>query len=442
MSANKNSGRGDTTMPWQPGDDDLRKRKLLVLADDGVTAHVLPEQGTLSIGRAEEADITIDRHSISRRHALLHLSPDRIEIEDVGSSNGTRVAGRKLDAAERIVVGPGDHLEVGGVTVLVQGPTIFPGGTAKIDADAASAGGLPRLAARVARSELSVLIGGETGVGKEVLALRIHELSPRGRGPFVPLNCAALSEELLASELFGYEKGAFTGAHAAKPGLLETAELGTVFLDEVGEMPMSQQVKLLRVLEERKVMRVGGLQARAIDVRFVSATHRDLRKEVAAGRFREDLYYRLNGITLRIPPLRERTAEIAGLAQEFLAGAAVKAGLALAPPLSAEAHAALLSHPWPGNVRQLKNVIERAVVLAGDEPVRPEHLFNELDELGGGTAPLPERGEVDERTRIVQALQQCGSNQTRAAALLGVSRRTLGTWMDRHGIARPQKSRR
>lgn len=433
---------GDTTRPLQPGDDDdLRQRKLLVLGDDGVVAHPLPSAGTVVVGRADDVDVTIDRDSLSRRHAALHLTAERIELEDVGSSNGTRVAGRRLEPSQRIVVGPGDHIELGGVTVLIQGPLDLPD-AARTSVVSGAKGSLPQLVARVARSELSVLVGGETGVGKEVFARRIHERSARADGPFVPLNCGALSEELLASELFGHEQGAFTGAQTTKTGLLETAAGGTVFLDEVGEMPMSQQVKLLRVLEERMVMRVGGLQARPIDVRFVSATNRDLRQEVAAGRFREDLYYRLNGITLRIPPLRERIGEIPGLSREFLAGAATKAGLRTPPPLSAEALAALERHPWPGNVRELKNVIERAVVLAGDEPVGVEHLFEDLGDALPSATELPQRGEVDERTRIVQALQQCAGNQTRAAELLGVSRRTLGTWMDRHAIARPQKSRR
>jgi len=430
---------GETTMPLRRGaDEDLRKRKLLVLGEEGVAVHVLVDQGAMDIGRADDADITIDRHSISRRHAVLHLTPDRMELQDVGSSNGTRVRGRRLDADERVVIVPGDHVELGGVTILVQGPL----GTPRSAGAAGRDSGLPQVADRVARSELSVLLGGETGAGKEVFAQRIHALSNRSEGPFVPVNCGALSEALLASELFGHERGAFTGAQTSKPGLLETAQGGTAFLDEIGEMPMSQQVKLLRVLQERVVMRVGGLKARPIDVRFVSATNRDLPAEVAAGRFREDLYYRLNGITIRIPPLRERLADIDGLAAEFLAEAATKAGLVTPPPLSADARAALMAHSWPGNVRELKNVIERAVVLAGDAPLRPDHLFADVAELSSSASTTPPTGVVDERTRILDALQQCAGNQTRAAELLGVSRRTLGTWMDRHSIARPQKGRR
>lgn len=426
---------GMETVPL-PGDglrSSTHQRRLLVLGEEGVVVHALPDEGALSIGRADEADVTIDRESISRRHAVLHLS-ERMELEDVGSSNGTRVGGRRLTAGERVVVGPGDHVELGGTTVLLQAPLDLGSDSEGVSGPS----GVSEVAAKVARSELSVLLTGETGVGKEVFARRIHEMSPRGEGPFVPLNCGALSEELLASELFGHVAGAFTGARADKPGLLETAQGGTVFLDEVGEMPMSQQVKLLRVLEERRVMRVGGLSSTPIDVRFVSATNRDLRQEVSRGSFREDLYYRLNGITLRIPPLRERVGEIEGLARLFMTDAASRAGLPAPAPLSAEALSALQSHAWPGNVRELKNVIERAVVLAGEEPVRPDHLFEDV-----GSELLPSSGEApDERTRILQALQQTAGNQTRAAELLGISRRTLGTKMDTFGIARPQKSRR
>jgi transcriptional regulator with PAS, ATPase and Fis domain len=413
-------------------DADALGPRLLVLDEGNVTTHPLRE-GKQAIGRAEDVDIRIDRESISRRHAVVHLTHGRIEIEDVGSSNGTKVGGRKIDPQVRVPIEPGDLLEIGGVSVLVQG-ALQP------DTGAPRAGTMQRLrdvAERVARSDISVLLAGETGVGKEVFAKRIHDLSARSARPFVPLNCGALSEQLLESELFGHEAGAFTGAKSTKPGLLETAEGGTVFLDEVGEMPLSAQVKLLRVLEDRKVLRVGGLQARPLDVRFVSATNRDLRKEVAAGRFREDLYYRLNGITLAIPPLRERVAEIPGLAAQFIREAAGRAGME-PPSLSQEALSRLESHSWPGNIRELRNVIERAVVLRADGPIEPEHLFSDPSRELLQSDP----DQMDERTRILHALQQCAGNQTRAAKLLGISRKTLGVKMDAFGIARPQKGRK
>jgi two-component system response regulator AtoC len=420
----------DVTRPLEGhADESQKKRRVIVLGDADVIVHPLPEEGTVSIGRAEGVDLRIDRDSISRRHAVLHVRRDAIEVEDLGSVNGTKVGGQRIAPGTRAAVVPGDLVEVGATSLLVQGPPSLERGGPGVKR-------LQEVAARVARSELSVLLTGETGVGKEVMARRIHEVSPRAAAPFLPLNCGALGEELLASELFGHEQGAFTGASQSKPGLLEVADGGTVFFDEVGEMPMTQQVKLLRVLEERRVMRVGGVASRAIDVRVLAATHRDLQAEVAAGRFRQDLYYRLNGITLRIPPLRERIAEIEGLAREFAKAAAERSGAPRVPAITPEALAALERHPWPGNIRELKNMIERAVVLCGDDPIRPEHLFED------GTDLPSEPREGDERSRILAALQQCAGNQTRAAELLGVSRKTLGFWMDRHGIARPQKSRK
>lgn len=423
-------GGPDATRPLEgPSDETLQRRRVIVLGDADVVVHPLPDEGTLTLGRAEGVEVRIDRDSISRRHAQLHVRPDAIEVEDLGSVNGTKVGGVRLEPGQRVAVVAGDLIEIGATSLLLQGPP-SPDRTGQ---------GLKRLrevAARVARSELSVLLTGETGVGKEVLARRIHEMSARAKAPFVALNCGALSEELLASELFGHEQGAFTGASQSKPGLLEVADGGTVFFDEVGEMPMTQQVKLLRVLEERRVMRVGGLSSRPIDVRVLAATHRDLPADVAAGRFRQDLYYRLNGITLRIPPLRERVLEIEGLAREFVHAAAERSAIAPVPAITPEALAAMQRNPWPGNIRELKNVVERAVVLCGDDPIGPDHLFED-----GSNLSAEPTGE-DERGRILAALQQCAGNQTRAAEQLGISRKTLGFKMDRYGIARPQKSRK
>jgi DNA-binding NtrC family response regulator len=226
-----------------------------------------------------------------------------------------------------------------------------------------------RLVQRVAEGSISVLIIGETGVGKEVLAGRIHELSPRRERPFVRINCAALSETLLESELFGHERGAFTGADRAKPGLLATADGGSVLLDEIGELPAATQVKLLRVLEQREILPVGGLKPVPIDVRFLAATNRDLEQEVRRGSFRQDLYFRMAGITLRVPPLRHRADEIPKLAAAFLGRACQE--MKRAPSvLSAEALRLLCGYSWPGNIRELRNVIERAVLRAPATPSR------------------------------------------------------------------------
>ncbi|MFZ5470651.1 MAG: sigma 54-interacting transcriptional regulator [Myxococcota bacterium] len=311
---------------------------------------------------------------------------------------------------------------------------------------------LHQLVERIAPSNINVLVLGETGVGKEVLSAELHRRSHRADKPFLRLNCAALAETLLESELFGHEKGAFTGAVKTKQGLLETARGGTVLLDEVGELPASLQAKLLRVLEERQVMRVGALKPEAIDARFVFSTNRDLEAEVARGAFRQDLYYRINGISLVIPPLRERVGEIEELALGFLSEAAKKDGLGAPPSLSVEALEALRRYPWPGNIRELRNVMERAVLLCTEGVVRPEHLGLGGSRPSGGApvvSPPPAveptavglRSERDaaEKKAILDALDKCGGNQTQAAKLLGISRRTLVSRVQSYGLTRPRK---
>jgi DNA-binding NtrC family response regulator len=287
------------------------------------------------------------------------------------------------------------------------------------------------LARRIAGGRIPVLIHGETGSGKEVIADAIHRWSPRAAGPCVRLNCAAFPESLLEAELFGYEKGAFTGAAQAKPGLFEAAEGGTLFLDEIGDLPSAQQAKLLRALEDGTVRRLGGLRDRKVDVRLVTATHRDLDKAASAGEFRADLYFRLSGAVLEVPPLRARPRDILPLARRFLAAATDR-------PLtiSASAEAALIAYPWPGNARELRNAIERAALLCDGEEISPEHLPDRV-RLVRTDAASPAEGaprtydEVKdelrgvERARIVEALEACGGNRTRAAEMLGMPRRTL-----------------
>jgi DNA-binding NtrC family response regulator len=303
---------------------------------------------------------------------------------------------------------------------------------------------------RVASGSINVLILGETGVGKEIMARAIHERSPRASAPMVCLNCAALSESLLESELFGHEKGAFTGATQSKPGLLEAAQGGTVFLDEIGEMPMGLQAKMLRVLEQREVLRIGALKPRAIDVRFVSATHRDPAREIEAGRLRQDLYFRLNGVTIEIPPLRSRVDEIEPLARAFLESACRQLGRAPAPRIAREVAAALIAHPWPGNIRELRNTMERAVLLCEGDVIGFDHV--QLQAVAAAARLHPSIGEVTspitgaspmrddaERARILDALDKTHWNQTRAAELLGMSRRTLVTRLGDYQLPRPRK---
>jgi two-component system, NtrC family, response regulator AtoC len=298
---------------------------------------------------------------------------------------------------------------------------------------------LLRVIDRIAQGTISVLLLGETGVGKEVIAEQLHRRSPRAHRPFVRFSCAALAETVVESELFGHEKGAFTGADQAKIGLLESADGGSVFLDEVGELPSGTQAKLLRTLEQREILPVGSVRPRAIDVRFIAATNRDLEAEVEAGRFRRDLYYRLNGVTVRVPPLRDRTSEIEALAELFVERSAEDLGLD--PPILSERAVELLeSYAWPGNIRELKNVIERAMLLCGSPVIEPEHL--PMDKLSATWTSVPARPNSDDhRTRILDALEACAGNQTRAAELLGISRRTLTKWLDRYSVPRPRKMR-
>jgi transcriptional regulator with PAS, ATPase and Fis domain len=268
-----------------------------------------------------------------------------------------------------------------------------------------------------------------------VFAGRIHDQSPRSKQPMLRLNCATLTETLLESELFGHERGAFTGAQQAKPGLLETANGGTVFLDEIGDLPAGMQAKLLRVIEERAVLRIGAVKARPLDVRFVAATNKDLENDPG---FRRDLYFRLAGVTIVIPPLRERTDEVEPIAREFVRATCERAGRAVLG-FTPAGLAALQAHSWPGNVRELRNVIERAVLMAERE-IDVEHLQLRAP-TGPSTGGL--RSDVDafERQRIIEALEQCNGNQTRACQLLGISRRTLIDRMDEFALPRPRKGR-
>ncbi|HWO08420.1 MAG TPA: sigma 54-interacting transcriptional regulator [Polyangiaceae bacterium] len=492
--------------------------ELVVRTRDNASKAIAVEQGkVIGVGRGEDNAIRLDCPSVSRSHLELHPTLDGLEVEDLGSSNGTvliRAAaegGNKqeaLRATERVSMRVGDVLRVGSALLSLQarrrslppqksvqravgGPRILLDPVVKQAYE---------LITRAAATEISVLILGETGAGKEAMAETVHQRSSRSGGPFLLLNCAALSETLLESELFGHEKGAFTGAHSSKAGLLESTAGGTVFLDEVGELSLGTQAKLLRVLEERAVLRVGSTKPRRIDVRFVTATNRDLTREVRAGRFRGDLYYRISGVVVRIPPLRERPLELEPLARYFLEEFSAQMAQSV-PELSSAAIEALLDYDWPGNVRELKNVMERAVLLAGTATITREHVLpeptlfgdasgaggllaaNDLDEstqviarpreFGGNGEPSRRRSvrapesarssrspesrrsrgtgappssrtrdpahEDEQRERLIRALEACGGNQTRAAELLGISRRTLINRLDRWKLPRPQK---
>ena len=476
-----------------------------VICDGNLMVYPLPSSGQLVIGRSEDADIRIQHASVSREHALLRIGPP-CTIEDLGSLNGTQLQGQRLVPKQPQVFGPDQVIAIGAVLLvrqgtnqetavsqqLLSGESTYPANDpveTKYDANDLEAVDIVvrdpemkkiyELTERISKSDLNCVLLGETGVGKQVVAELLHRSSPRASEKFVHLNCATLPENLLESELFGYEAGAFTGARKRKIGLLESARGGTVFLDEVAEMPLTTQAKLLQAVETGGVMPVGGIEKRPIHVRYVSATNRDIEAEIARGHFRRDLFYRLNGITIAIPPLRERPVEIIPLAERFASRIAKQ--MAKPPPeLSPEARAVLEEHAWPGNVRELRNVIERAVVLCNDGVIGVEHLPKKpravsVPDTGNPSAsrqgpprstdrldaetfryaipsqeelyPEKHQGSLKsqifdlERDRIMRALDACAGNQAAASEMLGISRSTLVRRLDYYNIPRPRKRR-
>lgn len=286
---------------------------------------------------------------------------------------------------------------------------------------------------KVASADVSVLFTGESGTGKEVMAKALHRLSPRAEGPFVAINCAAIPENLLESELFGHEKGSFTGAVAQQVGKVEGAEGGTLFLDEIGDMPLPLQAKVLRFLQERQFERVGGRKSIKVDVRLVSATNMNLEDAIGDGRFREDLFYRLNEISFRIPPLRERTGD-PGLLSKFYLEKFAKLYGKKNRGFSEEAEVAIDAYGWPGNVRELENKLKRAVVMSADAPIEPDDLDLESDEGELVFPTLKQVREKAEREIINRALVASDTNVTQAAKLLGISRPTLYELMKSLGM--------
>ena len=369
------------------------------------------------------------------------ISAERISVPviacGVGTDTRAAVAAIRAGAREFLPLPP-DAEMIGAILAAVAEET-----RAVIHADPRSAQ-LLATAERVAATEASVLIVGESGTGKEVLARQLHARSRRARQPFVALNCAAIPEALLESELFGHEKGAFTGAVARRVGRFEEANGGTLLLDEISEMDPRLQPKLLRAIQERTIDRVGGTAPQRVDVRILATSNRNLEAEVAAGRFRQDLYFRLNVVVLRVPPLRERPADIPILARHFLAKYADLNGIAR-PQLAADAERALASYAWPGNVRELENAIHRAVVLAAGPAIAVDDLppsvtGADADRPVGQNSETPcKTGLVGrtvadvERGLILDTLDHCLGNRTHAATILGISIRTLRNKLRQYG---------
>ena len=294
---------------------------------------------------------------------------------------------------------------------------------------------LDRAAKILSHPDTTILLTGETGTGKELLARGIHDSGPRRAHPFVAINCSALPENLIESELFGHERGAFTGAHAAKLGLFEAADGGTLFLDEIGTVPLALQPKLLRILDDKQVRRVGGTKVRKIDVRIIAATNEDLRESVAQGSFREDLFYRLSVITLNLPPLREREEDVLVIAAEALERIAKQNGLPV-PKLTNEVRQALLKYHWPGNVRELKNAVERALLLSPPGELDPEELLRSSATTTAKEAVIPFPAELDRiNVAAVKAtVALCAGNRSEAARRLAISRRRLRRLLDEGAV--------
>ena len=426
------------------------------------------------IGRDPWCDLVLSDPRISGQHCEIVLGNEEIRLRDLGSTNGTYCMG--LHAVE-VIVEPDLAIRIGDTKLRLQrgeGKRVLERSpfdpTGRLIGTTPAMQRLFDMMERVAQLQLSVILLGETGVGKTAVARAIHDTSPRTKQPFVSLNCGALPPELVESTLFGHVKGAFTGAHRNAAGIFEQADGGTVLLDEIGEMPLPLQPKLLHVLESRRVRPVGGQTEVEVDVRLIAATHRPLSQDVTDGRFRRDLYYRIAGLELTIPPLRERTADLPLLAQSMLTSYAEDAGRGSAGPqflhgISEEAMRKLEAHSWPGNVRELDNVISRGVALA------PGTLLGEEDILLTSWLPDGDPEEVvttfstsqsveisqllsaidfdatfktykaavlthHESAYLVHLLRRAEGNQSRAARIAGISRTYLTTMLKKYGLDR------
>ena len=419
----------------------------------------LPEE-TLSIGSDPGNTLVIDDASVAGRHCTVAGSDGRFVVKDAGGRtliNGVPVDERQLIHGDEVRIGdclflflafeaetpPGLRLEreierLENEKLRLQ---------AEINVNHSMVGESPamlyvyRFINKVAPSSATVLVRGESGTGKELVARAIHRNSPRAGHPFVAINAAALTETLLESELFGHEKGSFTGAIAQKRGKLEVADGGTLFLDEIGEMAPALQAKLLRVLQEREFERVGGTRGIQVDIRVIAATNRDLTDSVRKGSFRQDLYYRLNVVSVMMPPLRDRRQDIPLLADYFLDKYRRQSGRRVAG-ISSRAKALLVQYEWPGNVRELENAIERAVVLGSSSLVMPEdlpeHLLEQRQNEAGGSAAYHEAVNEAKRRIVTSALEQAGGSCADAARLLGLHPNNLHRLIRNLGIRRPQ----
>jgi two-component system, NtrC family, response regulator GlrR len=413
------------------------KGKIVTLVEDEIL-----------IGGADSAQLRLTDPTVSRNHCVIRMTAKGPLLRDLGSTNGSRIEGVEVREA---FVPRGATLELGHTQVRfdaldesVELPLADSERFGRLWGRSTAMRRLFALAGRVAASDVTVLIEGETGTGKDALCEAIHQASTRTAGPLIVVDCGAVPPNLFESELFGNEKGAFTGADRARAGAFEEADGGTLFLDEIGELPLPLQPKLLRVLEAREVRRIGSAQPRKVNVRVIAATNRDLREEVNRGSFRQDLYFRLEVMRLRVPPLRERPDDIPVLVEHFRTLA--KPGDA-APPFSEETLRSFVAHPWPGNVRELRNAVERLTVL-NDVPFAPHGAAPDTAD-GGDAEPVDIRVPFKdaknaltdhfERRYLTAMLEATGGNISEAARRAGIDRVYLLRLMGRYGLRKPRE---
>jgi len=414
--------------------------RLRVTVDEGpdAGATIAPDDGaSLAIGTSEDNALVLADPAVSRYHLELRRTPSGVALVDLGSRNGTWIGGVRV---ERAIVPAGTRLKLGDTTIVVDdaGSTVAPPPTevprpADLVGDSESIREVARLIHRLARVDSSVLIQGETGVGKEVIARSLHDASPRRANELVVVDCGSMPATLIASILFGHEKGSFTGADQRRAGAFERAAGGTVLLDEIGELPLEVQPALLGVLERRAFTRVGGAQQVTVDVRILAATHRDLRAEVNAGRFRADLYYRLAVAKIVVPPLRDRPEDVEPLARHFVQKLTGQEDLG---PL-AGALEALRAHPWSGNVRELRNVVEAAIVM-GELDLGGERPTTLPTQPGGPVAPYRDARAAAlhrfEAEYLRDLIDRSSGNASEAARVARMDRPYLLTLLRKHGL--------
>ncbi|MDP8224364.1 MAG: sigma 54-interacting transcriptional regulator [Candidatus Lernaella stagnicola] len=424
------------TLRFDAGRDTLTTIESRLLVTGGPDAPRSVELGerALVIGSHGGCDVVLTDEFVSGRHARLSLGTDGWIVHDLESRNGVLVEDVKVTEAP---VPPGTSIRLGESTLVIEAATdseiVVPAAETLFAGMVGRSEAMRRifsLVRKVAAVDVTVLVQGPTGCGKELVARALHNHGRRRNGPFVAVNCGSIVKELVASELFGHVKGAFTGANADRPGMFELADGGTLFLDEIAELPLGLQAHLLRVLEEREVRRVGAKRNITIDVRVVAATHRDLAEEVKEGRFREDLYYRLDMVPILVPSLRVRREDIPLLAGHLLQREATRQGLDKAPTIDDEAHKTLAAYDWPGNVRELANVMGRALVLAGDSDViTAGDLLLRPARAASGDLPTLAEAEAE---LIRRAITEYSKRE--AAERLGIAASTLYEKIKKYGI--------